>query len=123
MESQARPAAQPCWGRVGSTRGVGVWRRLQSKATTMGTMGLSRSFDAGRISTTTSSSSSSCCLLLCWVVPKALIPKGKGRDVYPRVQVNRRAVCVVRAPCASVFKKGRRARRGRHGGSPPRYRS
>ena len=34
--------------------------------------------------------------------PKALLPEGKGRDVYPRVQVNGRAVRVVRALCASV---------------------
>ena len=27
-------------------------------------------------------------------VPKALLPEGNGRDVYPRVQVNRRAVCL-----------------------------
>ena len=38
-----------------------------------------------------------CCAVLCCVVPKALLPEGNGRDVYPRVQVNGRAVCVVRA--------------------------
>ena len=27
-------------------------------------------------------------------VPKALLPEGNGRDVYPRVQVNGRAVCL-----------------------------
>ena len=37
------------------------------------------------------------CVVLCGV-PKALLPKGKGQDVYPRVQVNR-AVCVARALC------------------------
>ena len=36
-------------------------------------------------------------------VPKALLPEGNGRDVYPLVQVNGRAVCVARALCASVF--------------------
>ena len=64
-----------------------------------------------------------CCAVLWCGVPKALLPKGKGRDVYPRVQVNGRAVCVVRALCASVFRKGRRAGRGRPGGSPPGHRS
>ena len=32
--------------------------------------------------------------MLCCVVPKALLPEGNGRDVYPRVQVNGRAVCL-----------------------------
>ena len=68
-----------------------------------------------------------CGVVWCGVVwcgvPKALLPKGKGRDVYPRVQVNGRAVCVVCVLCASVFRKGRRAGRGRPGGSPPGYRS
>ena len=41
----------------------------------------------------------SCCVVVwCGVVwcgvPKALLPEGKGRDVYPRVQVNGRAVCL-----------------------------
>ena len=37
------------------------------------------------------------------VVPKALLPKGKGRDVYPRVQVNGLGcVCCVRAVCKCV---------------------
>ena len=36
-------------------------------------------------------------------VPKALLPEGNGRDVYPRVQVNGRAVCVARAPCVSMW--------------------
>ena len=44
-----------------------------------------------------------CCVVLCCVVPKALLPEGKGRDVYPRVQVNGRAVRVARAPCVSVW--------------------
>ena len=36
-------------------------------------------------------------------VPKALLPKGKGRDVYPRVQVNGLGcVCCVRAVCKCV---------------------
>ena len=36
-------------------------------------------------------------------VPKALLPKGKGRDVYPRVQVNGQGcVCCVRAVCKCV---------------------
>ena len=46
-------------------------------------------------------------------VPKALLPEGNGRDVYPRVQVNGRAVCVVRALCVSVwFRGGNRGSRG-----------
>ena len=64
-----------------------------------------------------------CAAVLWWIVPKALLPKGKGRDVYPRVQVNGRAVCAVPALCASVFRKGRRAGRRRPEGSPPGYRS
>ena len=45
------------------------------------------------------------CLLCCVVrgVPKALLPEGNGQDVYPRVQVNRRAVCVAHAPRVSVW--------------------
>ena len=36
-------------------------------------------------------------------VPKALLPKGKGRDVYQRVQVNGLGcVCYVRAVCKCV---------------------
>ena len=36
-------------------------------------------------------------------VPKALLPKGKGRDVYPRVKVNGLGcVCCVRAVCKCV---------------------
>ena len=42
-------------------------------------------------------------VMCCAVLPKVLLPKGKGRDVYPRVQVNGRSVCVARALCASVF--------------------
>ena len=34
------------------------------------------------------------CVVLCCVVPKALLPEGNGRDVYPQVQVNGRAVCL-----------------------------
>ena len=39
-----------------------------------------------------------CGVVWCGVVwcgvPKALLPEGNGRDVYPRVQVNGRAVCL-----------------------------
>ena len=45
------------------------------------------------------------CSTILWCgysVPKALLPEGNGRDVYPRVQVNGKAVCVARAPCVSV---------------------
>ena len=36
-------------------------------------------------------------------VPKALLPKGKGWDVYPRVKVNGLGcVCCVRAVCKCV---------------------
>ena len=48
-----------------------------------------------------------CGVVWCGVVwcgvPKALLPEGKGRDVYLRVQVNGRAVCVVCALCAGVL--------------------
>ena len=38
-----------------------------------------------------------CCVVLCCVVPKALLPEGNGRDVYPRIQVNGwGCVCCVR---------------------------
>ena len=44
----------------------------------------------------------SCGVVWCGV-PKALLPEGNGRDVYPRVQVNgRRCVCGVRAVCKCV---------------------
>ena len=35
-----------------------------------------------------------CCVLAWRGVPKALLPKGNGQDVYPRVQINGRAVCL-----------------------------
>ena len=45
-----------------------------------------------------------CCAVLCGAEGAiTLLPEGKGRDVYTRVQVNGRAVCVVCALCASVF--------------------
>ena len=45
-------------------------------------------------------------------VPKALLPEGKGRDVYPRVQVNGRGcVCCVRAVCKCVDSGGERGSR------------
>ena len=44
-----------------------------------------------------------CCSVVWRGVPKALLPKGKGRDVYPRVQVNGLGcVCCVRAVCKCV---------------------
>ena len=45
-----------------------------------------------------------CCGGVVWCgVPKALLPKGKGRDVYPRVKVNGLGcVCCVRAVCKCV---------------------
>ena len=53
-----------------------------------------------------------CCVVLCCVVPKALLPEGKGRDVYPRVQVNGRGcVCGVRAVCKCVDSGGERGSR------------
>ena len=43
-----------------------------------------------------------CGMVWCGV-PKALLPKGKGRDVYPRVKVNGLGcVCCVRAVCKCV---------------------
>ena len=39
----------------------------------------------------------SCGVVWCGV-PKALLPKGNGRDVYPRVQVNA-GLCVLCARC------------------------
>ena len=52
-------------------------------------------------------------------VPKALLPKGNGRDVYPRVPVNGRAVCVARAPCVSVRFTAERGESGKPRGHPP----
>ena len=53
-----------------------------------------------------------CCAVLCCVVPKALLPEGNGRDVYPRVQVNGRGcVCRVRAVCKCVDPGGERGSR------------
>ena len=49
-----------------------------------------------------------CCVVLCCVVLKALLPEGNGRDVYPRVRVNGRAVCIARAPCISVWMSAER---------------
>ena len=40
-----------------------------------------------------------CCGVVWCGVPKALLPEGKGRNVYPRVRVNGRAVCVACALC------------------------
>ena len=45
---------------------------------------------------------SHCGVVWCGV-PKALLPEGKGWDVYPRAQVNGRAVCVACALCVSVL--------------------
>ena len=60
-----------------------------------------------------------CCAVLCCVVPKALLPEGNGRDVYPRVQVNKRAVYVACALCASVLSLAGSGEKGRPGGHPP----
>ena len=49
-----------------------------------------------------------CAVVWCGVVPKALLLEGNGRDVYPRVQVNGRAVCVVCELCVSVWFWGQR---------------
>ena len=50
--------------------------------------------------------------VLCCAVPKALLPEGNGRDVYPRVQVNGRGcVCCVRAVCMCVGPGGERGSR------------
>ena len=54
-----------------------------------------------------------CCVVLCCVVLKALLPEGNGRDVYPQVQVNGRAVCVERALCASVLSFAESGEKGR----------
>ena len=51
-------------------------------------------------------------------VRKALLPEGNGRDVYPRVQVNGRAVCVARAPCVSVWLSAERRGAGETWMSP-----
>ena len=60
-----------------------------------------------------------CCVVLCCVVPKALLPEGNGRDVYPRVQVNGRGcVCCVRAVCMCVGLGGERGTREDLVGSP-----
>ena len=57
-----------------------------------------------------------CGVVWCGVVwcgvPKALLPEGNGRDVYPRVQVNGRGcVCCVRAVCKCVDLGGERGSR------------
>ena len=44
-----------------------------------------------------------CCAVLCCAKALLLLPEGKGRDIYSRVQVNGRVVCVTCALCASVF--------------------
>ena len=49
-----------------------------------------------------------CGVLWCGV-PKVLLPEGNGRDVYPQVHVNGRAVCLARAPCVSVWLTAERA--------------
>ena len=44
-----------------------------------------------------------CCGVVWCGVPKALLPKGNGRDVYPRAKVNGLGcVCCVRAVCVYV---------------------
>ena len=53
-------------------------------------------------------------------VPKALLPEGNGRDVYPRVQVNGRAVCLARASCVSVWLSAERGGVGETWMSPTR---
>ena len=43
------------------------------------------------------------CGVVWFGVPKALLPNGKGRDVYPRAKVNGLGcVCCVRAVCKCV---------------------
>ena len=59
-------------------------------------------------------------MVWCGVL-KGLLPEGKGRDVYPRVHVNRRAVCVVCGCrslllCLFVAAAGSARRRGGGGG-------
>ena len=44
----------------------------------------------------------SCGAVVCADVPKALLPEGDGRDVYPRVRVNERDVCMASALCVNV---------------------
>ena len=43
-----------------------------------------------------------CCVVLCCVVPKAPLSEGNGQDVYPREQVNGRAVCAACALCLVI---------------------
>ena len=64
-----------------------------------------------------------CGVVWCGVVwcgvPKALLPEGNGRDVYPRVRVNGRGcVCCVRAVCMCVGLGGERGSREDLVGSP-----
>ena len=60
-----------------------------------------------------------CGVVWCGVVwcgvPKVLLTEGNGRDVYPRVQVNGRAVCLARAPCVSVWLSAERGVAGKPG--------
>ena len=59
-----------------------------------------------------------CCVVLCCVVPRALLPLGNGPFVYSRVQVNRRAVCLARAPCVIVWLSAERGAAGKLGCRP-----
>ena len=61
-----------------------------------------------------------CCVVLCRVVLKALLPQGNGRDVYPRVRVNRRVVCMARALCVSLWFSAERGGVGKTWMSPTR---
>ena len=60
-----------------------------------------------------------CCVVLCCVVPKALLPQGNGQDVYPRVLVNGRAMCLARAACVSVWLLAERRVLGKPGCHTP----
>ena len=52
-------------------------------------------------------------------MPKALLPEGNGRDVYPRVHVNGGAVCLARAPYVSVWLLAERGVLGKPGCHAP----
>ena len=59
-----------------------------------------------------------CCVVLCCGVPKPLLPEGKGRDVYPQVEVNGWGrLCCARTVCKCAdagWKEREPGESGRH---------
>ena len=59
------------------------------------------------------------CGVLCCHVPMALLLQGNGRDVYPKVQINGRAVSRVRVPYVSVWFTPEKGESGNLNGAHP----